>query len=236
VTSTREPDRFAVVYHVEQDRDIRYTYTYASTPSQLIVDVQLLERGTGDKARRIYEPGVAVEPRAASGSAAPTGAAAPRSLPATPSGPGPTKPEALDQRPGAELRGLTSLGVLVEELGAQAVACGLGRDAIDSAISRHLTDAGFTVRKNTDDDTYVYVNIITNRLPDGSCASRYDAFLYTYATATLSHHDRPVLAQVSLMHRGGLDINRPPAHAAAVVRDLTSYVDLFVTQVRDAGR
>ncbi|MES1254303.1 MAG: hypothetical protein ABUS56_01765, partial [Acidobacteriota bacterium] len=103
VTSTRETDRFVVVYHVGQSRDIRYTYAYASTPSQLIVDVQLLERGAGDKARRIYEPGMLVEPRPASGSSA-TGAAPPRPLPPTPAGPGPSRPEALDQRPGAELR------------------------------------------------------------------------------------------------------------------------------------
>jgi hypothetical protein len=68
------------------------------------------------------------------------------------------------------------------------------------------------------------------------CVSRYDAFLYTHATANLSYRDRPALVQVSLMHRGGIGSSALTAHAAAVVRGLENYVDLFVTQIHDANK
>src|SRR5205085_5451606 len=113
-------------------------------------------------------------------------------------------PETFDQRPGAELKGLKSLGILVEDLSGPAIACGLNHDVLESALSKRLTDGGFSVRKNSDEDTYVYVNVMTTTLPTGTCVSRYDAFLYTHATAKLSYRDRPVLVQASLIHRGGI--------------------------------
>src|SRR5213594_2402716 len=61
VTTKRDADRLVVVYRVEQDREVRYTYSHSVSPSQLIVEVQFLEHGAGDKARRVYEPGVATE-------------------------------------------------------------------------------------------------------------------------------------------------------------------------------
>ena len=129
--------------------------------SQLIVEVQFLERGAGDKARRVYEPGVetatATPPTAAT-------AAAHHLRPGCRFIVKPPAPETFDARPGAELKGLKSLGVLVEDLGAQAVACGLNQDDLETAVSKRLTDGGFAVRKNSDDDTYVYVNVITTSL------------------------------------------------------------------------
>src|ERR1700730_8459097 len=112
VTSKRVADQLILVYRVDQAREGRYSYSSSATPARLIVDAQLLEHGTGDKARRVYEPGGGIETLPPAG-AAPT-AAAPNSR----------APETFDQRPGAELRGLTSLGILVETLSAQAVACG----------------------------------------------------------------------------------------------------------------
>jgi hypothetical protein len=224
VTAKRDGDRLVIVYHVAQERDVRYTYSHAASPSQLIVELQFLERGAGDKARRVYEPGVATE------------------LLTSPAGvttPAPTRAqtaETFDARPGAELRGLKSLGILVEDLSARAVACGLNHDAIEAALSKRLTDGGFAVRKNSDEDTYVYVNVMTTTQSDGTCVSRYDAFLYTHATAKLSYRDQPVLVQVSLMHRGGLGTSAPTGHAAAVARGLENYVDLFVTQIHDANK
>ena len=103
-------------------------------------------------------------------------------------------------------------------------------------MSKRLTDGGFAVRKNSDDDTYVYVNVITTTLSNGTCVSRYDAFLYTHATAKLSYRDQPVLVQVSLIHRGGIGSSAPVGHAGAVTRGLEGYVDLFVTQIRDANK
>jgi hypothetical protein len=239
-TSRRDGNRLIVVYHVEPDREIQYTYSYSASPSQLVVDVQFLEHGTGDKARRIYEPGVDTD------TAAPrTTAGAPSAPPAAPSSTGApaggvpatgSAHEVFDSRPGAELKGLKSLGILVEDLSAQAVACGLNHDAIETALSRRLTEGGFSVRRNSDDDTYLYVNIMTTSMPNGTCVSRYDAFLYTHATANLSYRDQPVLVQVSLMHRGGIGSSAPVGHAAAVSRGLENYVDLFVTQIHDANK
>ena len=225
VTSKRDGDRLVVVYRAGQDREIRYTYSSSPNPSRLEVDVQFLEHGAGDKARRVYDAGAAAQTLASVGGAP------------TPAGSS-SQPTAasVDQRPGAELRGLRSLGILVEDLSAQAVACGLNRDAIESALSKPLADGGFTVRRNSDDDTYVYVNVMTSSLPGGTCVSRYDAFLYTHGTATLSYRDRPVLVQVSLMHRGGIGTSAPAAHASAVVRGLVGFVDLFVTQIHDANK
>ena len=224
VTSRRDGNQLVVVYRVDQAREVRYTYSFTASPARLIVDVQVLEHGTGDKARRVYEPGVATETLTST-------AAAP-----TPASSSPPAPETFDQRPGGELRGLTRLGILVEDLSAQAVACGLRQDAIESALSKRLTNGGLAVRRNSDDDTYVYVNIITTGLPNGLCVSRYDAFLYTHATAKLSYREQPVLVQVSLMHRGGIGTSAPAAHGAAVVRGLEDYVDLFITQIHDANK
>ena len=224
VTATREPGQLVVVYHVEQDRDVRCTYARSPGAPQLIVDVQFLEHGAGDKERLVYDAGVATEP------AAPAAGAGSRPASGAPA------PETFDERPGAELKGIKTLGILVEDLGASAVACGLNRDALEDALAKRLAGGGFDVRKNSDEDTYVYVNVITNTLPGGTCVSRYDTFLYTHATANLSYRDRPVLVQVSLMHRGGIGASAPAAHAAAVTRGLEGYVDLLMTQIRDANR
>ena len=223
VTSKRDGDHLVVVYRAGQGREVRYTYAPSADPRRLTVDVQFFERGTGDKAHRVYDAGVVNQ----------TATSAP---PAAPNLSGQPAAENVDQRPGAELRGLKSLGILVEDLSAQAVSCGLNRGAIESALSKPLADAGFTVRRNSDEDTYVYVNVMTSTLAGGTCVSRYDAFLYTHGTASLSYRDRPVLVQVSLIHRGGIGMSVPGAHGAAVVRGLVGFVELFVTQIRDANK
>ena len=233
-TSQRDGDQLVVTYRLAQERQVRYTYASSGSPPRLTVEVQFLERGAGDKAKRVYEPGLnqTQTPAASGGGAAPPPpGSAPRAA-----GSGQAASDALDQRPGAELKGLRSLGVLVEELSPQALACGLNRDAIENAVSKPLTDAGFVVRRNSDEDTYLYVNIMTSSAANGLCVSRYDAFLYTHAAAKLSYRDQPVLVQVSLMHRGGIGTSAPSAHGAAVGRGLAGYVDLFVTQIRDANK
>lgn len=224
VTTTRDGNRLVVAYHVARDRELRYTFSHSASPSQLVVEVQFVERGAGDKVRLVYEPGV--ETAAPSATGAGTG----------PASSSPKSPDGVDERPGAELRGLKALGIVVEDLSAQATACGLNHDAIESALSKRLTDGGFAVRRNSDEDSYVYVNVMTSSLGDGTCVSRYDTFLYTHATATLSYREKPVLVQVSLMHRGGISGGALTAHAAAVVRGLQNYIDLFVTQIQDANK
>jgi hypothetical protein len=220
VTTTRDGNRVIVLYHVEQDRDVRWTYSLSDSPARLSAEAQLLEHDKGgDKATRVYESGQ-------------TAAANP------PAGGVPAAPgrEAFDQRPGAEFAGLKSVGVLVEDLGPEARACGLRQDAIEDVLAKKLTAGGLNVRRNSDEDTYVYVNIITTTVANGTCVTRYDAFLYTHATAKLAYHERPVLVQVSLMHRGGIGTSSMAAHAASVQRGLEGYVDLFVKQISDANK
>jgi hypothetical protein len=222
-TTKRDGDRLVVAYRVGQGREVRYTYSHSANPSRLIVEVQFLEQGMGDKARRIYEPGVETD-TVSSTAASPTQSAAQ------------PPPEIFDQRPGAELNGIKNVGILVEDLSSQAASCGLNHDGIEAALSKRLTDAGFTVRKNSDEDTYVYINVMTTIPVTGTCVTRYDAFLYTHATAKLTYRDQPVLVQVSLMHRGGIGSSAPAAHSAAVTRGLENHIDLIVMQIRDANK
>jgi hypothetical protein len=226
-TTTRQADHVIVSYHASLNREVRYTYSRSANPPQLIVEVQFLEHGTGDKARRVYAAGAAPSESPAAGTSAPA-----KSVPA-----GQTTPasESVDQRPGAELKGLSRLGVIVEDLGDQAIACGLTASAIETAVTKQLSDAGFTVRRNSDEDTYLYVNVMTASVGSGTCLSRYDAFLYTHAATKLSYHDRPVLVQVLLMHRGGMGSSAASAHPATIARGLENFVGLFISQIRSAN-
>ena len=61
VTSKRDGDQLVVHYTVDRTREVRYSYSFTANPARLAVDVQFLERGAGDKARRVYEPGAGVE-------------------------------------------------------------------------------------------------------------------------------------------------------------------------------
>jgi hypothetical protein len=231
-TTQRQSDRLVVTYRPATGRDVRYTFSPSRDHQQLTVDVEFLEHGAGDKARRVYQAGIAEAASTTPVAASPTLPG----LPATPPSGGGPPPEKFDARPGAELRGLKTLGILVEDLSTQAVACGLNHDALETALSARLTSSGFVVRKNSDEDTYLYVNVMTATMANGTCVSRYDAFLYTHATANLSYRDQPVLVQVSLIHRGGIATSAPTPHSATVTRGLENYVDLFVTQIRDANK
>jgi hypothetical protein len=70
----------------------------------------------------------------------------------------------------------------------------------------------------------------------GFCFSRYDVILYTNTTATLSFGAAPALVQVELLRSGGLAGGGAGDHAAAVMRNLTQYVDQFVARIRDANK
>jgi hypothetical protein len=159
-----EGGRLLVLYKVEEGRDVRYTYTLG--PAQLVVEVQFVEHGGHESARRVYDrvsldapwppPGAKPatplsQPGTPASGAAPAQPPLPPDQPATP---------AFDQAPDAELKGLTRLGIVVEGIGAQANACGVKQDTIESTVSKSLTDAGFSVRRNADEDTYLYVNVM----------------------------------------------------------------------------
>jgi len=112
----------------------------------------------------------------------------------------------------------------------------LNRERIEDTVSKQLTDGGMTVRKHSDEDTYVYVNVMAGSLSNGTCISRYDLFLYTHATTKLSYGTARVLAQVLLMHRGGMSTSSVADHAATVGRGLEGFVTLFLQQIHDANK
>jgi hypothetical protein len=233
VTSQRDGDRLVATYQIESDRQVRYTYSTTSTPRHLSVQLELVEHGTaGDKATRVYDFGTESSTVAGNRATPPQPAASAGS----PASPNDAARENFDARPGAELKGLKSIGIVVEDLGPEAQACGLKREAIETALAARLTAGGLSVRRNSDEETYFYVNIITTAMSNGTCVSRYDAFLYSNATAKLAYRDRPVAVQVSLMHRGGIGTSAVPSHAATVARGLEGYVDVFVSQIRDANK
>jgi hypothetical protein len=262
VNAKREAGRLVVVYDVEQDRQLRYSYYPVPRTSQLAVDVQFVERGGGDSVRRIYEPAAPDEvwpppaPATQTAAAAPRGGSEPGSRPAStapPAMPPAVSDRDLDrssaapaaavpadaprnQKPDAELAGLTNLGFIVEDLSPEATACGLNQNTLETALSKRLSEAGFKVRRNSDEDSYVYVNINTAKVSTGLCVSRYDVFLYTHTTAKLSYQQTPVLLQVSLLHTGGLGGGAPAAHAATVIHDVQEYVDQFAARIRAAGK
>jgi len=219
--------RLAVLYHVAEGRDLRVTYSNVQNvnPPQLQVDTEFVERGGPKKIVRVYDRAGAI--------AAPSEAiASPAAQPAN----APPPPPAVAQGADVELKGLVNIGVVVEDLGRQAISCGLKQDAIEAAVTKSLTDAGLKVRRNSDEDTYIYVDILTSSLSTGVCVSRYDVFLYSHTTATLSYQRTPALVQVSLLHKGGIAGGAPAAHTDGVMRGIKENVDQFAARIRDASK
>ena len=138
--------------------------------------------------------------------------------------------------PGSELRGITTVGTVVDELSPQAAACGLDQSKIRSSIARILTDAGFKTQPFGDEDAYVWVSIVTSRLADGTCVSRYDASLMAQADANLPYLKGAVAVEVPLLRDGGLAGGSPAAHTKSVSDALATAVNRFVTQIRNASR
>jgi hypothetical protein len=239
-TARRVGDHLEIVYEVERDRTLRYTYSRA-TLNRIVVDVQFVEHGkNGDHATRVYESAAGADASATTTTAAngsrldaASAAGAPKSAAA--SSPN-ASPGTFAQEPGAELKGVKKIGLVVDASGPQAVACGLKQATIETALSQRLTGAGLNVRLNSDEDTYVYVNVMTSHAPNDLCVSRYDVFLYTNTTTALSYHSTPVLVQVSLLHQGGLAGGPAATHPDAVQKGLEQYVDLFLTRINDANK
>jgi hypothetical protein len=242
-TTAREADRLVVRYKVNPEHELRYTYSRVAHPPQLVVDVQFVQRGGGDTVRRVYEPADATATQAAGAAPGQPAVPPPEGQAAAPPPGDPGVPAAgtrgtqdYDRRPGAQFQGLSALGVVVEKLGTQATGCGLRQVAIESAAMKQLSGAGFKVSLNADEDTYLYISVMTATLENGTCLSRYDAYLYTHTTAGLSYHPTPVLVDVSLMHKGSLAVGGPAAHAESVMRGLQDIVVQFATRIRDANK
>jgi hypothetical protein len=248
-----------VVYKAETNRLLRYIYSVSQNPAQLTVDVEFIEQNTvGDKVRRVYEPTPPEAPPATTSSAAAPAGAAPPGLPAplgskAPAGPPPTKSlreltsgafpaspssasaGAVDERPDAALKGLNRLSVVVEGLGTQAIKCGLKQDALEAAVTKRLTDAGIRVVRESDDDTYLYVNLGTVTTAAGLCVTRYDVTLYSHAAARLPHTSAAVPLQAELLHRGGLTGGTAAGHPETVLKSVIEDIDTLAARVRSAN-
>lgn len=261
VSTTRwEGNRLVIRYKVAPSREVRYSLWLRTEPSQLVVQTELVERGGRDTVIRVYEPALPGEfpPPAPT---TPPPASTPSGLRTLPAQPGAGAPGAqgapaasgtipadkqvpaaggagtpFDQRPDAEFKGLTTLGVVVEDVGTQAAACGVRREAIETAVSKPLADAGLKIVHNADEDTYLYVNVITASTSAGYCFSRYDAHLYTHTTAQLSYGASPVLVQVLLLHKGGISGSGAAGHGDAVAKSLGDYVAQFAARIREANK
>lgn len=235
-TTTRwDGGSLVVLYDVESGRQLRFTYTPASNPTRLLVTIRFLERGReGDEVRLTYEPPDAHSRAVLSDAPAPP--AAPGS--ASPAAPDTSAPSARPPvlPPGSELRGLTTIGTQVEDLTAQATACGLDQTKMKTSIARILSDAGFKTERFGNEESYVLLSVVTSRLPDGTCVSRYDASLVSQADATFPYLKGLVAVPVQLLHEGGLAGGSPAAHASAVMDALTKSVNGFVSQIRAANK
>jgi hypothetical protein len=234
-TARWDAGSLVVLYNVEQGRQLRYTYTRTTNPARLLVDIRFLERGReGDEVKLTYEPPDEHDHALVSPPSTPTAAPAP-----SPSGLGTTAPAAARPAalpPGSELRGLTTIGTVVDELTPQAAACGLDQAKIKTSIARILSDAGFKTQPYGNEESYVLLTVVTSKLPDGVCVSRYDASLIAQADATFPYLKGLVSVPVQLLHDGGMSGGPAAAHASAVMDALAKSVASFVSQIRGANK
>jgi hypothetical protein len=234
-TARWDAGSLVVLYDVEQGRQLRYTYTPAANPTRLLVDIRFLERGhEGDEVKLTYEPpgehDRSLLSTPASAPASPSSSAPGTMAPATPGARPPVLP------PGSELHGLTTIGTVVDELTAQADACGLNQDKIKTSIARILSDAGFKSDPYGNEESYVLVSVVTSKLPDGVCVSRYDTSLVAQADATFPYLKGLVSVPVQLLHEGGMSGGSAATHGSAVMDALAKSVNSFVSQIRGTSK
>jgi hypothetical protein len=133
------------------------------------------------------------------------------------------------------LKGLAVVGVVVEEPGSQAVTCGISQSTLEQAVVKIAQDGGLKVVRNTDEDTYLYVNVNSANISGGLCVTRYDVTLNTHTTVKLAYGQRPVLVEVSLLTAGGLSTSPVAGHADNVLKSVRKYADEFVGRIRAAN-
>jgi hypothetical protein len=238
-TARWDSDALVVVYDVESERQVRYTYTPSANPTRLVVDIRFVDRKKeGDEVRLTYEPPDAQNRAILLGARSP--AAAPAVPGASPSSAASTtaasaRPPVLP--PGSELRGLSTIAVDVEDLNTEAAACGLDQAKIKSAVSQILVGGGLKLQTSGQEDADLVVSVSTSRLPNGTCVSRYDASVVAYADATLPYvHGTVAAVQVQLLHDGGMAGGSPAAHASAIMNALTKSASQFVEEIRAANK
>lgn len=241
-TTTRwDAGKLIVAYDVGRGRQLRYTYTPSADPHRLLVDIRFIDQGQeGDEVRLTYEPPEEHDRAILSGQ--PTmpfppepSAGAPPAVPeTTPAGAPGGRPALLP--PGSELRGISTITTVVDDLTAQAAACGLDQTRIQTSITKILADGGFKTQTYGREDADLLVSVVTSKLPDGACASRYDASLVSHADATFPYLKGTVAAvEVQLLHDGGMVGGSPSSHASAVTDALAKSVNHFVSRIHAAA-
>ena len=231
VTSVKwEGDRLTVAYNAETGRIVRYTYSLDPNSRQLLVDVEFVGRGGGDKVRRVYKPSPPGEPAAAPRSRRPRSRLGARGASAT-AGEGSHRSAARRTAQGAHAsrprrRGHRGRGGQVWAEGRRPPGRG------DQAPDRRRAPR----QRDTDDDTYLYVNVNTATAAAGLCVSRYDVTLYSHVAASLPHTSAPVLLQVELLHKGGLAGGGPAEHGDTVTKSVLESVDQFATRIKTANQ
>lgn len=236
-TARWDTGALVIVYEAESGRQVRYTYTPLANPARLIVDIRFIERNQeGDEVQLTYER--PDEHNSAIVAAPPTASPAPAAAPSSSSAPkigAPPSSPPFALPPGSELRGISAITVDVEDLSAQAAACGLTQSAIKNSVSQILADAGLKAQSEDKQDAYVVLNVVTSKLSDGACVSRYDASLVAYADATFPYLKGTVPAvEVRLLHEGGMAGGSPATHASTVMKALTASVKHFADEIRAA--
>jgi hypothetical protein len=247
-TSRWDGPRLDVRYRVEQNRELHYTYSRVADPPQLVVEIRLVERNGHQVVTLVYEPAKPNETVAPAPAASKAAPAAPVAPPSATRPPGPDTPSAAPAPvspamrpvgaivPDAELKGLATLGVVVEGLGQEAAACGLSQAPLEALVSKSLGDAGFKTTHNPDEDSYVDLRVMTTATPAGLCVSSYDVYLYTHTSATLPYQTGPALVLVELVHTGGMTGGSAKTHGEALARSVKQRVDEVASRIRAAGK
>jgi hypothetical protein len=155
---------------------------------------------------------------------------------AFPASPATAAAGAVDERPDAALKGLTRIAVVIEGLGSQALKCGLKQETLESAVTTRLTDAGIRVVRESDEDTYLYVNAGTVTTAAALCVTRYDVTLYSHTAARLPHTTSAVPVQAELLHRGGMTGGNAASHADTVLKSLLEDVDTVAARLKSANQ
>jgi hypothetical protein len=250
LAATREGNDLVVTYHVQEKKEVRYRFSRTSNPPRLLVDIQFIEAVGRSSVHRVYDPTAPGEPIVTLPRPSPSAPAFPPAQaqgqpvqpPATvpaggePAGGAPFEVPRTPQRPGDELKGLTRLSVIVEDLGPQAAACGLKQATIEAAVAKSVTDGGLTILRNSDEATYLYVNINTSKVSTGFCVSRYDVMLFSHVTGQLPYGTRPLQVEASLLRDGGMTGGDAATNGASVLKAVKQAADQFVSRIKEANR
>ena len=170
VTARWEEDRLIVVYDAEEGHQLRYHVLPTADPRRLRIDVQFVERGGGDLGRAHLRPRDRADADNGQRGRRPT-----RRAPPPPSGSVPAAAGGATaiQPPGSELKGLSGVGVVVEDLdgnsrGVRVEPRGDRIRGLEGVVECRSEGCGECRRRHL----HLRVNVMTTTMATGFCASR----------------------------------------------------------------